>query len=77
LTGIVTALLSLTAPRALLACAVCFGQSDSPLAAGINDGIFLMLGLIAVFWIAFGSFFIYLRRRARRLQLSHPQEGTL
>jgi hypothetical protein len=24
-----------------------------------------MLGIIAVLWIAFGSFFIYLRRRAR------------
>ena len=86
------ALLTLTStlfrvPRAPLACAVCFGQNDSPLASGINAGIFLMLGLIAVLWVAFGSFFIYLRRRARRLQgasgfrgtveMSHGQEGTL
>ena len=50
-------------PRAVFACPVCFGQSDSPLALGINYGIFVMLGLIAVLWVAFGSFFLYLKRR--------------
>ena len=52
-------------PRAALACPVCFGQNDSPMAAGINSGIFVMLGIIAVLWAAFGSFFIYLWRRGR------------
>ena len=70
-------LIALAAPRAAFACAVCFGQNDSPLAAGINAGIFLMLGIIGALWLAFGSFFIYLRRRAKRLHLAHAQEGTL
>jgi hypothetical protein len=56
------------APRAALACPVCFGQNDSPLALGINYGILAMLGIIVAFWIAFGSFFIYLARRARRVE---------
>ena len=62
---LVTVLLS-AFPRAALACPVCFGQSDSPMAAGINYGIYLMLGIIAVLWVAFGSFFIYLWRQSRR-----------
>jgi len=58
-------LLSTAAPRLAAACPVCFGENDSALAAGINDGIFMMLGLIVLLWGAFGSFFLYLRRRAR------------
>ena len=54
------------APRAVLACPVCFGQNDSPLASGINYGIFVMLGIIGVLWIAFASFFIHLKRSADR-----------
>ena len=73
------------APRAAFACPVCFGENDSPLALGINYGIFVMLGLIGGLWIAFGSFFIYLRRRARIADAAeaaphgqpHAQEGTV
>jgi len=49
----------------LLACAVCFGQSDSPMAWGTNLGIFLMLGVTVAVLAGFASFFIYLMRRAR------------
>jgi len=78
------------APRAALACPVCFGQNDSPMAAGINMGIFVMLGVTGVVLAAFASFFISLIRRARvasreaggqpgefaGADLSNPQEGT-
>ena len=68
--------LALTAvPRAALACPVCFGQNDSPLASGINDGILFMLGIIAVLWVAFGSFFIYLWRRGRSVADGPPEGG--
>ena len=36
----------LAAPRAALACPVCFGQSDSPLAKAINMGILAMLVVV-------------------------------
>jgi hypothetical protein len=49
----------------VLACSVCFGQSDSPLAQGTNMAIFFMLGVTAVMLAAFASFFIYLIRRKR------------
>ena len=36
----------LLAPRAALACPVCFGQTDSPLAGATNLGIIVMLGIV-------------------------------
>jgi hypothetical protein len=69
---LVLTLLVLAIPRLVLACPVCFGQSDSPLARGVNMGIFVMLGFVAVVLAAFASFFIYLMRRARLADAVHP-----
>jgi hypothetical protein len=67
-----TALL-IAAPRVALACPVCFGESDSPMAAAMNAGIWLMLGVVGLMLTGFASFFIYLIRRAKR----HAEaEGT-
>lgn len=49
----------------MIACSVCFGASDSPLAIGTNMGIFFMLGVTAFMLAAFATFFIYLIRRKR------------
>jgi Na+-transporting NADH:ubiquinone oxidoreductase subunit NqrD len=49
----------------MLACSVCFGASDSPLAQGTNMGVFFMLGVTVLMLAAFASFFIYLIRRQR------------
>jgi hypothetical protein len=59
-----TALLALL-PRAALACPVCFGQNDSPMALGINYGILVMLGFIGSVLAGFAAFFVYLMRRSR------------
>lgn len=64
--AILTAL-AVAAPRAALACPVCFGQSDAPMAVATNAGIWLMLGVVAVMLGGFASFFVYLIRRANRL----------
>ena len=63
----------LAAPRAALACPVCFGNSDSPLAIATNMGIIAMLVVVAGMIGAFATFFIYLNRRAKRVA---AQEGT-
>jgi hypothetical protein len=52
-------------PRAAIACPVCFGQSDSPLAQGVNMGVLFLLGTITAVLIGFASFMIYLARRAK------------
>jgi hypothetical protein len=77
------ALLLLGAPRAALACPVCFGESDTPLAKAMNMGIGLMLVVVAGVMVAFASFFVSLVRRARLAEAaeaaraqSEPQEGT-
>jgi len=72
LVGVVVASVMLLVPRAAFACPVCFGQNDSPLALGINYGILAMLGFVVTLWVAFGSFFIYLRRRARLVETALP-----
>jgi hypothetical protein len=77
----------LAVPRAALACPVCFGQSDSPMAWAVNMGVFVMLGIITAVLIAFAAFFVYLMRRARLaadappaarsyVLGTDPQEGT-
>jgi hypothetical protein len=68
-------LLVLAVPRIALACPVCFGQSDSPLALGANMGIWVMLGITGAMLSAFASFFIYLMRRAKKAAKADPQEG--
>jgi hypothetical protein len=63
----------LAAPRAALACPMCFGQNDSPMATAAKMGIIAMLVVVAGVLGAFASFFIYLMRRAKRVA---AQEGT-
>ena len=72
-------------PRPALACPVCFGNSDAPMAVATNTGIIFMLGIVVVMLSAFATFFIYLIRRANRLAAEAakgdaaglaPSEGT-
>ncbi len=70
---IVVALLA--APRAALACPVCFGNSDSPMAIAMNMGIFMMLIVVAGMLAAFAYFFIYLMRRAKLVAAKDMTEG--
>jgi hypothetical protein len=74
-TALIATVLMLMAPRTALACPVCFGASDSPLALAVNMGVFVMLGFVAVILGAFATFFVYLARRAK-LYESTPQEGN-
>ncbi len=71
--AIVVAAVMLGVPRAALACPVCFGNSDAPMAIATNTGIIFMLVIVGAVLCAFASFFIYLMRRAKRVA---TQEGT-
>jgi heme/copper-type cytochrome/quinol oxidase subunit 2 len=46
------------APSPLLACAACYGKSDSPLASGMNWAIFTMMGVLLPVLGCFGFCFI-------------------
>jgi hypothetical protein len=51
----------------VLACAACFGQSDSAMAKGMNMGIFSLLLVITSVLFGVAGFFVYLARRAAHL----------
>jgi hypothetical protein len=59
------ALLAMARPA--LACPVCFGQTDSPLANAMNLGILAMLAVVVAVLAGFASFIVYLNRRAAHL----------
>jgi hypothetical protein len=54
-------------PGSLLACAACYGASDSPMAQGMNWGIFSLLAVVALVLGAVAAFFVYLARRSAAL----------
>ena len=67
--------IALAAPRIALACPVCFGNSDAPMAKATNLGILAMLVVVAGMLASFAAFFIYLNRRARLIGKSNETEG--
>ena len=59
-------------PASASACAACFGQSDSPMAKGMNAGIFALLTVITSVLLGIAIFFAYILRRAARLHSTTP-----
>lgn len=57
-------LLLALAPSAL-ACPVCWGSPDDPMVKGVNNGIWVLLGLVAFVQIGFVALFWTFWRRAR------------
>ena len=66
--GLLLTVALFAAPRQALACPVCFGQSDSPMAAATNMAIFFMLGLTGAVLAGFVAFIAYLVRRAKLIE---------
>jgi hypothetical protein len=54
------------------ACAACYGQSDAPMAQGMNWGILSLLGIIVLVLGGVAGFFVYLARRAGEVAVSAP-----
>ena len=49
------------------ACAACFGESDAPMADGMNAGIFTLLIVVGGTLAGIAGFFIYIIRRGARM----------
>ena len=49
-----------------LACAACFGATESPLIDGARAGAFMLIGVTVLMQGALAGFFFYLMRRSRR-----------
>ncbi|MBC8003484.1 MAG: hypothetical protein H7X97_12930 [Opitutaceae bacterium] len=54
----------LLSPSPVLACATCFGKSDSKMAEGMNMGILSLLVVITTVLFAMACFFVFLAKRA-------------
>ena len=55
-------------PIAANACPVCFGDPNSAMVKGTNNGIFFLLGVIGFVQIGLGAMFVAFWRRARALR---------
>jgi len=51
-------------PNPLWACAACYGQSDAPMAKGMNWGIFTLLGVVVFVLGSVATFFVYLAKKS-------------
>ena len=60
-------------PTLLFACAACYGASDSPMAEGMNWGIFTLLGVILSVLTCVVAFFVHVGRVSAKL---HGGERT-
>lgn len=56
-----------TATLAIIACAACFQAEETSMIDGAKLGILVMLGITFAVQGAFVGFFLYLRKRARRI----------
>ena len=61
-------------PDSLLACAACYGQSDSPLAKAMNWGIFTLLGVVVCVLGGITLFFVHVGRSSANTQAAKSDE---
>lgn len=61
--ALITFFVIASAPSAM-ACATCFGESDSPMAQGMNWGIFTLLVVVGSVLATLVAFFAFIARRA-------------
>ena len=55
-------------PTIASACPVCFGDPNSAMVKGTNNGIFFLLGVIGFVQVGLGAMFVGFWRRARALR---------
>jgi uncharacterized membrane protein len=77
LAALVAGMVFLLAPETVQACSTCFGRvSDSPLAEGMNMGIFTLLAVLGVVLAGLISFFVFLARRSSSLPDDETADST-
>ena len=67
------ALLAISTPS-VMACATCFGASDSPMAKGMNWGIFSLLAVIVCMLSGIASFFVFLAKKSAQVASAAASE---
>ena len=70
------AFLALASSNSALACAVCFGKSDSDLARGLHWGVISLLAVVVCVLASIAGFFIYLAKRSAAMVDVSPTESA-
>ena len=65
--ALATAMILMAGGSSVLACPMCFGAEETSIIDGTKLGIIVMLGITFVVQGGFLAFFLYLRRRAKRI----------
>ncbi|MDB6123864.1 MAG: hypothetical protein JWQ71_2857 [Pedosphaera sp.] len=64
--------------QSIFACAACYGgKTDSPLAQGMNAGIFSLLAIVGCVLCGVAAFGIYLARRSMMMSAAVEAEQSL
>src|SRR5688572_32139250 len=61
-------------PQTASACAVCFGDPDSPWSKALNWGVLALLAVVLMVLGGIAAFFIFIIKRARMTELSTAKE---
>ena len=64
---LMTAAVILGSGSSVLACPLCFGAEETTMVNATRIGVLVMLGVLFAVQAAFVGFFVYLRRRAKRI----------
>jgi hypothetical protein len=57
-----------------MACAVCGGQSDAPMAKGMNWGIFSLLAVIGMMLSLVATFFVFLAKKSAQVAATESEQ---
>ena len=68
--------LAVAASSPAMACATCYGASDSPLAKGMNWGIMVLLGFIGCVMMGIVAFFIHVGRNSGKMSIPGPNSNN-
>lgn len=68
-------LFAVLAKSSALACATCYGASDSPLAQGMNWGIVTLLGVIGAVLAGVVAFFVHVGVKSARLNAGENSQS--
>ena len=63
-------------PASLFACAACYGASDSPMAKGMNWGIFSLLAVVGMVLGSVATFFVFIGKKAAAAAHEQPDANS-
>jgi hypothetical protein len=74
--ALLPAVFLLASHSAALACAACYGKSDSNMARSLNASIFTLMGVVVAVLGGAASFFVFLAKRAATLNKTDLSANT-